>query len=716
MISKYGTEEASSEALLATLDYCKYHLGCTTPYSITIENISPEFFAETRAFLESLALSEVTVFKHMDAADNRTVFQNSCTDTVFIELPNPTNIDESGDLLVTFPERGAVCQPYTDKAAETPRYKVSSIPKYQYPLIEGVATNSTYELHSNEQKYYDALIDWINYNVENELGEDKGIIDAESEEYMRSLIEVVYPWHWSHNPDVPLVDTTADSESAGDAMQSKYVFTNKFGAYGGAEITGSIGNNATLELLNFVKKAAVSIGYKAYPLTIIQLLRWGERKPTFITLPDFDMQFNLGDGTVTECIGNIDDYSYVHGYEVYEIVGLIVDDSVIGDPKFKYTSGGVVGFALGAPMINKVNDKKMHKYKYLSMIDAVRAISANKISVKGVTYNNGTWSVEQDSIADYYVMSLSDVVKVFEHDESNALYDPVYRSDEMLEMCMSLQSFNVKAPSQLKLIHDLFSDAKLTDHVVERSFRTAEELKQKISQYLITSPAEAVQYSIVRVLIPVFEAAGYDAVNPDTSLAQLLTRWENSIKEVGYQGETDATKPEAVTKEPEVRTQTITSFGATNTTPVVPATAAQATTRTANAPEQAPVTTAATASAPAINIFKQVPPDSNYYLLLGINGEVIGGFAADFIHITVKEQLKKLFRFTLVDKATIDSVPPERIVGKESIVMVIPWMLSDLSCILKNRQDIFKLFFKDQETMDYYKVAINEMCKGVKNK
>ena len=70
--------------------------------------------------------------------------------------------------------------------------------------------NNTFELYPNEEKFYKALIEWIQFNMKSTALGDIDVspsspnIDKISQIYLEELAKLLYVKHWYHNLNVPI--------------------------------------------------------------------------------------------------------------------------------------------------------------------------------------------------------------------------------------------------------------------------------------------------------------------------------------------------------------------------------------------------------------------------------------------------------------------------------------------------------------------------------
>ena len=163
--------------------------------------------------------------------------------------------------------------------------------------IEGDRSHNRMEPYENEEEYFNALDKWVQFNMREQYGTTNGnVIDTVSQLYLQELIARLYMLHWRHCPDVPdEIDDSIGDDSA-EAF-GRYIFKDKENR-----------TNAVIILNDYLKEAAAELGYKVYLYAVIQIARWGARKPTAIVFDDYADEFDLGLGMVNKKLGDISKY------------------------------------------------------------------------------------------------------------------------------------------------------------------------------------------------------------------------------------------------------------------------------------------------------------------------------------------------------------------------------------------------------------------------
>ena len=212
-----GMQEANAHcAVYFVMDYIEYLASTeedTMPTNIGPAMFSPTYFGATQARVSSLNIKESWPFTELTTEENVTLYQNSPEDPLFIKLPNRNLLmDENVQLKDFLPAKKDLCSPYgAYELEDMSEYKTDSrFPASLYEDVEGRGSNNTFELYPNEEKFYKALIEWIQFNMKSTALGDIDVspsspnIDKISQIYLEELAKLLYVKHWYHNLNVPI--------------------------------------------------------------------------------------------------------------------------------------------------------------------------------------------------------------------------------------------------------------------------------------------------------------------------------------------------------------------------------------------------------------------------------------------------------------------------------------------------------------------------------
>lgn len=659
------------------------------PVNISAELLNQaEFRTITTDLINKHNATFKSVFKNINDSENVTMHQDSCTDTLFIEIPDRSVLlDDSTRLASLIPRRMAVCTPYSDKGAYSPKYKELNVPKHLYPAIEGRQENNFLPIQENEKKYYDALTDWVKNNIIEEFGSSEEIIDSLSKEYLTELADRIYSWHWGHNANVPanFIDTSDDEDGDDSAensssVESKYEFNREFG-------DSRVYDNAVIALNNFMEEASVSIGYRAYVEAVVKLARWGDRKPKALVLDGYDFSFDLATNMAIRNI-NISEYKVkmIDGHR-YQLAAWITpsvapqDTSVIKND-YRNTP---FGMALKSVFVNDAGDE-LDIPVYYSLFDAVPMILSGKLSIVGVERTGDTLvcptveSIDIQSLVTDYVQNTIQFQQ-----------NPFYRSGELKDLCFQFKTGKGDAEQNLMVIfNEVLKEPDLAMSLKKNSLSSLEDLTRKISNYEIYSTASALNINVASTMFSVMDkvhgCAGTDVLE-QWRLA--LAEWKGITSFYSSTGATEPTEEKAESVAGSVAERpsaTMTAFGG--------ASASEGT-------EQW--------SSPLIHA-----PKANSLLrpIVNLEGKLIGAYEKDVI---ITKSGKKANKYVLLSLNTVMTLPKERLASNPiCLSKMVSEFIQDLVYLGNNARDL-PITFESVEAIIHFKNEIAALMRGVKS-
>lgn len=263
-----------------------------------------------------------------------TFTQKTCKDAFFFNLPMLQDLQAKDVEFARFvPDIEQVCRPYlvsqnteevvVERINFTPEYRRNKPVNLPMPEVEGADKNNTFEIYENEQKFFQFLQMWMQKITIEAKGMQKfdcknphHVLVIIAEQYLDCLLRHLYSWHWRHIRYVP--DYTLTYEEITKKLDLKrisedmvvpecwyyYKEDNPMISVKDAlaenvnlSMDDVVIPNFTSNLVDYVRSAAAMVGSIAYAEAIIQLGRWGERKPTKILIDGYSKSFVLATGT-----------------------------------------------------------------------------------------------------------------------------------------------------------------------------------------------------------------------------------------------------------------------------------------------------------------------------------------------------------------------------------------------------------------------------------
>ena len=533
----------------------------TDPVNVALDNIYDEYYDNTKRFIDPLRKESSWPFSDLKPADNVTKFQNTCTDELFVALPNRVDFMESDDDTAFLPDPNEVCRPYGNaELKDMSLYKDpdSGFPRELYPYVEGSKKNNGAPLYPNEEKFHKALIEWVQFNMKADASPDIDVstsnsnLDKLSQLELENLATFFYARHWSQNINIPVIVDNDEDEDTADDVNSKYSFrmTKDEKAIFSSAISLNVSDlgvhrqNALLQLTKYLRAASLTVGYRAYVDAIVQLARWGERKPTLLIVDGYALTFSLADNTTKAYVGSASDYDLIKtdGCDS-TVTSVFYYDTPFAD--FRYLQKfGVNARCLTAPVgitaeqryVNRTSAglAEIRPNVYYSIIDIVKAAMQGSCNVAGIKYENGKFNCDRE-----VTMNRSNTLATVQTaiENSDSFVEPIKVSSSLEDLLMEyditsrLNHFNVL--QQLSRQDEL-------EHCFKRMhFESVNELNDLIKARKIIHKNSAMGSCIGSVILPIVAKVSAILEGKNYSFADVLNAYAEVMAEMHYNSEAD---------------------------------------------------------------------------------------------------------------------------------------------------------------------------------
>lgn len=718
--------------------------------NIPVGLVDPDVFADTQEFVEQLKQAAVKVFSHMDDSQNVTLKQKECTDEVFIQLPNLYQLQSTEDVMDLVPVFGCVAVPYPPelKCAYTPDYRnLGVIPESMFPEIEGKAENNSLPIQPNEQRFYDAICDWIKYNSKQTFGilpekDSEIVVDSLTEGYLTELIGNIYSWYWGHNPNVPVVKRglkgDEDSDDSSESASSKYEYVQRSASiFSDDSASAPLIINAIMLLTSFVEKAKAIVGYQAYAEAVIKLLRWGNRKCSGLLITGYNQIFQLGTNDIRSYIGSINDYELSTDADgnVYSIGALVMCDTRVSDNGWLRTVGAKqnilsipIGVGLDMIMKNKNGGEDCAIQKYYAMPDFLNMIVRGE-KIAGVSID-GSGNIMAPDVKGLGIPSITarDVVGFANNPNKTLLYDPIYTSDAIRDLYLELE-VNGSKENHFTLLSTKLGNSNLSGNM-SKVFYTKEELdaytKFGSAKKIISKPL-GISYRILSMILPIYFGTDikFDPRGDGKDFERLLNLYKDVMLENDYAGEASFLKfpkvapthfrtlvpgYKAPQEEPKEHKDGYTQAEKEVMAPLpvkkeaaAPMEAFAPTQQVAplqQAIQEQPQQTAPAARDTGYSLIRQPEENSVYVKLIASDGSMVG--IASATQRKVQAGMKQVTDFILLPANAADSVQASRFVKSINVRDVYTNLLVVLARIECKEMEKINFFFDSVKTMSYY--------------
>lgn len=711
----------------------------TGPINVGPSYYDPRFIAQTQMIVNEINSALAWPYSELAPQDNETNLQNTCTDKLFIELPSRNQfMQEDFKMSNVLPTITSLCDPYKGLQLEDiTEYKNDiHVPQSMYPMFEGVTKNNTFKLYDNEQLYYKSLIEWVQFNMKNSALGDVDLsvtnpnIDKLSQSYLEELAKLLYTRHWYHNINIPIynpLESSDDdmmdlvSDSSGDSVTSDYKFrataSEKDAIRAGIKeftMSSSTRVNALEQLVEFLTEASLSAGYIAYIQAIIQLARWGERKPTCIIIEGYSLVFSLGDNKIKPYMGDISDYTLVEvdGCPVNATAALYNDITIkckqfMQDNNYSgNTITAPVGLTVTKRLQNSTNQgpREMVTVLNYSIIDIVKSyVDGNPIKIAGINYENDKFIASDAILMDdsNTFFSMQQSIK-----EEDNLEMPFKVSQDLEDLLLELDIQSGKILTHFDILNTCARYEDIDSLAEAMKFSNKEDFIAKRNSKAIRQPLMAfiIRYGIkllevyFKVSLKLNELKEERAVNFGDVL--------NIYKDVLTRVEIDVFDKTTTVSTSDM--QNMDMFGATakntNAEPQASTNVTAPMTTQVTTPTNVTVTAPVNTSVPEsrFTFIKEASSDATYVRLIDNAGSCVGCYAKEAYTLNTKAGARTIERMILHTPAQMSSIPVERIQAELPIAAITYRFLFNLHSYESNATNKIVLFFSDLECMAYY--------------
>lgn len=517
----HDEQRAKKIVMAAVLEWEWEHTGkLQTAFMIDSTDYDYDLMTYTTKALGELNNVFLQAINSISIASNNTEFQNECTDKLFIEIPSRQVLLNAESVYALVPKMDEVCKPYCDSAAYTAAYKSRIIGSSGLIQdIEGDRKNNTATIYENEQEYFTALDEWVRFNMKEHYGNSDGdVIDQDSQTYLFNVITMLYILHWRHSVNVP--DAIDESVNEDADYLDRYVFgTDK-----------ASGINAVIVLKEFLKEVSAEIGYKAYIYAVVQMARWGSRKPTALVFDGISREFDLVHGMSRTRLGNLQDYKLVKSNgKDSRIIGAITETKDFKDASISFTVKNPIIGVITETRMADVNGGEIQLLMYYHFIDFVPLVESGAISVDGVQKANGKWVVTEGP--DFCMESATELINLYNQMKNEILQFPFYRSEKLVEH-FAKTSRNTTGMLQnfITIMNTRVSDPGLAQKAEMAKIHTYEDAVNLVADQRnpLTSTSMVMEYAIVDSVLPVYKSF---STQDNTTVSDAMNAWDYALKE-----------------------------------------------------------------------------------------------------------------------------------------------------------------------------------------
>lgn len=766
LVSAFGLSENDATGIVYYVtEFDKYENTETAgPIEIGPGYFDTRFLTNTQSFINEINSAMVWPFTAITQEENVTNFLTEPTGPLFIEFPSRNSLmREDVQIQSLLPKLESLCNPYgMYHIDDISQYKADPrFPESAYPLVEGQAKNNTSDLYDNERLYAKCLIEWVQFNMRSAAIGDVDVspsspnIDRLSQTYLEELAKLLYTKHWYHNLNIPIYSELAEqngdlvdlleesSDTSSDSVTSDYMFRTtpeeqslvKFG-YKEIDIKGSKKTNALEQLVSFLKEASLTVGYQAYVEAIVQLARWGDRKPTAILISGYPLIFSLGDNKKKQYMGNITDYKLKleDGCKM-RAVSAIYDNMKMGCKNFlmvhNYAYDSIVA-PLGVLTVKTlenttdVGPKQRVTYCGYSIIDVVLGYLNDDTNMKmaGITYDGKQFHADSINMAkDCTYASILQSIK-----EDDNLGAPIAASPDVEDQILSLGIYVAKIITHFDIFESCAALDDLDLYVKMNSFSSKEDLEKKNEAMKIRSKQSAFKYAYANKIIPIYVKASLKlnelVAEREITFTDVLNVYADILRECNLSvfceadvsaekktQEMSAFSEQAVSSSEESSGATLangaTTLAGVNTTENQATVSITQVAEHAIQEESKPIS----ADATRFSFIKEADQTKPIIKIVDRDNECVGYCTQEHVVVnTTKGPAKKLL-FTLMQPKELENTGNVQENKVLSITDIIYRMMFDLYAYEIDDTHLIFLYFSSTDCMAYYVQLLNRLKK-----
>lgn len=512
-----------------------------------------------------------------------TFTQKSCKDVFFFTLPMLHHLQAKDVEYARFvPDIEQVCHPYLvsqdneevviERINFTPEYRRNKPVNFPMPEVEGADKNNTFEIYENEQKFFQFLQMWMQKITIEAKGMQEfdcknphHVLVMIAEQYLECLLRHLYSWHWRHIRYVP--DYTLTYEEITKKLDLKrisedmvvpecwyyYKEDNPMISVKDALAENislnpedAVVTNFTSNLVNYVRSAAAEVGSIAYAEAIIQLGRWGERKPTKILIDGYSKSFVLATGTSQVEIRDKGSYVSALGSKKYVAVYASSFKSDFHDVDF-YKDKGLVRARhftvpsvvyLQEPFVAKESEDKKFTVDYaMGILDFICRLYSDDNPFSNVEVDSEGTIVVIDSFDVSKEYSVERLVDNLSNAKSGAVTNWCLESDQLtyLKLVLGLpNTFNI-----ISIMEQCFGFGKgqTEAEYVNLKFSTGDEFAANTS-IMQGATTLAVALNVYMSMVDIFIEVSVRRINKELkTISEILNGFRDAMLKFDYKGE-----------------------------------------------------------------------------------------------------------------------------------------------------------------------------------
>ena len=562
---KAGRSEQFANAIIPSVSAFFEFVEMRRVFDLQIDITSMDNIALTQKLLLHYKKIGKMEFNFLKSPHNKTVLQESPESEIMFRVPTYKELvdilykagqiisdkDNGGDIdayVSAVPAQKNLQRPYEKEGCFSVYYKklydLGKLTEDDLKLIEGDPRNNDLPLQENEMRLYNTLKEMLQDCLVNSNPavdakeyiakcEKEHITDLRFLNYIKALCVVLGKTNWIHTGFLPICESDVfylkdgtevgtvvkveESKSSDDSNDDDDDDDNEDSAEVG--LSGYYNNDRGINgnplqgdmvlygLINEISRIDI---YGPIEL-LIRLLRWGDRKPTRIYIPQFKQYLDTFDFRLKDDSGNIGDLTIrqVDGCD-YVFEGLVnypvkvTDNNIIASKKFPKS---VVQVPIAYKVRQYYNETKMSKIIIIPIFEAI----FNDIKIARVTdfipnhYNYHNPNLGKiDQVPELYIDLNQPYESAWFEIRKSGGFGTDYCTDELVASLMEL-GVKVDEFGPLKSLDRLLGDKSLKRKVSDYEFSTKAEFVQLVDQLESgESVKDIIDANIIRIFYGAF--------------------------------------------------------------------------------------------------------------------------------------------------------------------------------------------------------------------
>jgi hypothetical protein len=386
------------------------------------------------------------------------------------------------------------------------------IPKMTFEHVMGDTDNNELPIQPNELAYYNALIEFIKYDIA-QLGREepveelfnKNVCSKDLQEYLQQTVMRIAAYNFMPTRNFPIYSNNETEEEYESRLEKDSVDFSSLEdkhIYDQDSINNIVSGPVFLEY--FLTSAANKVGLRAYVEAIIKLSRWGDRKPTALVIEGEDTYLDMISMSTRSLLGakeemvpiDVDGFSLDFG-------GALAFENKIKDKEL-LTAMGLkspwIDIPIGLEGVRVYSGGIKQKY-YITLPELVMLYTSSPDTkvMRGIELKNGSFVVDSSVVPDDLESMMVNYTDYYPKlQDSSDSFSVGHTSRELKALCMEYQC--VPFSGLEVMATSLMSEDAMSTRLQEMSFSSKEEFVRLIQERHLV-PSMVLRINVAGVLV-----------------------------------------------------------------------------------------------------------------------------------------------------------------------------------------------------------------------